>query len=97
MQQKYNFTTYNKNNKARCKKDFLFVKMTIPICVNRKFLRMKPTAKQENTRNFKKNSYIPKKMFRPWRRGSATVPKIFALPPVWPPSFILNFPLSSFG
>jgi len=58
--------------KARCKKYFLVVKMTIPICVNRKFLIMKPTAKQENTRNFKKNSYIPQNMFRPWPRGSAT-------------------------
>jgi len=33
--------------------------MTIPICVNRKLLRMKSTTKQEKNRNFKKNSYIP--------------------------------------
>jgi len=32
--------------------------MTIPICVNRKLLRMKSTTKQEKNRNFKKNSYI---------------------------------------
>ena len=59
MQQKYSFTTHNENNKARCKKYFLVVKMTIPICVNRKLLRMKSTTKQEKNRNFKKNSYIP--------------------------------------
>ena len=39
---------------------FLFVKMTILMCVNRKLLRMKSTAIQENNRNFKKNSFIPK-------------------------------------
>ena len=43
--------------------------MTISICVNRKLLRMKSTAKQENNRNFKKNSYIPKNMFRPCPGG----------------------------
>jgi len=32
--------------------------MTIPICVNRKLLRMKSTAKQENNRNFEKNSFF---------------------------------------
>ena len=30
------------------------------MCVNRKLLRMKSTAIQENNRNFKKNSFIPK-------------------------------------
>jgi len=74
MQQKYSFATYSENNKARCKKYFLFVKMTMPICVNRKLLRMKSTAIQEINSNFKKNSYIPNNMFRPWLRGSATVP-----------------------
>ena len=39
--------------------------MTILMCVNRKLLRMKSTAIQENNRNFKKNSFIPKHMFRP--------------------------------
>ena len=73
LQQKYSFTTYSENNKARCKNYFLFVKMTMPICVNRKLLRMKSTAIQENNRNFKKNSFIPKNMFRPWPRGSATI------------------------
>jgi len=33
--------------------------MTIPICVNKKLLRIKSMAKQENNRNFKKNSFIP--------------------------------------
>ena len=32
--------------------------MTIPICVNRKLLRMKSTAKQETNRNFEKNSFF---------------------------------------
>jgi len=32
--------------------------MTIPICVNRKLLRMKSTAKQENNRNFEKNIFF---------------------------------------
>ena len=39
--------------------------MTILMCVNRKLRIMKPTAIQENNRNFKKNSFIPKNMFRP--------------------------------
>ena len=57
---KVQLTTYNENNKARCKKYFLFVKMTIPKCVNRELLRMKSTAKQENNRDFEKNSrFIP--------------------------------------
>jgi len=34
LQQKYSFATHNKNNKARCKKYFLIVKVTISICVN---------------------------------------------------------------
>ena len=57
LQQKYSFTPHNKNNKARCKKYFLLVKTTIPICVNRKLLRMKSTAKQENNWNFWKKSF----------------------------------------
>ena len=39
--------------------------MTILMCVNRKLLRMKSTAIQENNLNFKKNSFIPTYMFRP--------------------------------
>ena len=37
---------------------FLVRQMTIPICVNRKLLRMKSTAKQENNRNFEKNRFL---------------------------------------
>jgi len=91
LQQKYSFTTYSENNKARCKKYFLFVKMTMPICVSRKLLRMKSTAIQENNSNFKKNSFIPQNMFRPWPRGSATAPQ-------YPPTFfILESPLDETG
>ena len=43
----------NKNNKARCKKLLLVVKMTISICVNRKLLRMKSTIKQESNQTLK--------------------------------------------
>jgi len=77
MQQKYSFTSHNKNSKARCKKYLLFVKMTIPICVNRKCLRMKSTAKQEINRNFKKNSFIPLICIDPGPAGSATIAYFF--------------------
>jgi len=49
--------TYNNNNKARSKKYFLFVKVIISICVNRKLLRMKSTTKQENNRTLKRSAF----------------------------------------
>ena len=54
LQQKYSFMTYIKNNKARCKKCFSVVKITISLCVNRELLRMKSTTKQENNRTLKR-------------------------------------------
>ena len=49
--------THNMNNKARCKKPFSVVKMTISICVNRKHFRMKSTTKQENKWSLKRTVF----------------------------------------
>jgi len=49
--------THDKDNKARCKKCFLVVKMTNSICVNRKLLRMKSTKKQENNRTLERTVF----------------------------------------
>jgi len=49
---------HNKCNKERYKKSFLVVKMTISICVNRKLLRMKSTAKQEKNQTSKRTVFL---------------------------------------
>jgi len=52
------YMTHNKKNKARRKKSYLVVKMTISICLNKKFLRVKSTTKQENNRTLKRTVFI---------------------------------------
>jgi len=49
-------THNNKNNKARWRKSFLIVKMTIAIFVNRKLLRIKTMKKTEQP-NFRNNIF----------------------------------------
>jgi len=67
--------TNNKNNKAQCKKYFLFFKMIISICVNRKLPRMKSTTKGENNRIFKRTVFQYVQALAP---GSATTARKIA-------------------
>jgi len=70
LQQKYSFMTHNKNNKARCKKSFLVIKMIISICVNRNLLRVKST-KNRKWMELSKKQFFFIYMFRPKPQGSA--------------------------